>query len=60
LTAYYGDDSLLNLSKKIKKDDPKSSSYWDKFHKDFSFTSNDFVGVDGFGSNEKNTLGLEE
>ncbi len=58
MPAYYGDDALLYLSKQIKKDDPKSSSHWDKFHKDFSFTGNDFVGVDGFGSNEKKYTGL--
>ena len=60
MPAYYGDDAILHLSEQVKRVDPKSSSHWDKFHKDFSFFRGEFTGVDGFGSNEKKYTGLRK
>jgi putative sugar O-methyltransferase len=52
-------DIFTFLSEEIKKNDPGSSSHWNKFHSDFEFTGEGFKGLKGFGGTSKPYTGLQ-
>lgn len=56
---YFGSDAISFLSNEQIKDDPGSSSHWNKFHSDFEFTGNSFKGLKGFGGSSKPHSGLK-
>lgn len=60
MPIFYGDDAITYLGKKVKQQDPKSSSHWDLHHSNFSFDGEIFSGIEGFGSNESQYKGLRK
>lgn len=60
MSVYQGEQIISYLSAKINQPDEKSSSHWNKYHKDFGFYGNRFSGVKGFGNNEKQYSGLKK
>ena len=60
MTVFYGDEAVTHLSQEAKRIDKKSSSHWDKFHKNFSFSGQEFTGINGFGSNEEEYTGFKK
>tara|TARA_B100001059_G_C17806849_1_gene569722 strand:- start:710 stop:1642 length:933 start_codon:yes stop_codon:yes gene_type:complete len=60
MPIYYGDEAITYLGKKVKQQDPKSSSHWNMHHSNFSFDGKIFSGVTGFGSNENQYKGLRK
>ncbi len=56
---HHGVDTISFLSQEIIKDDPGSSSHWNKFHSDFEFTGSGFKGLKGFGGSSKPYTGLK-
>lgn len=57
--TYNGSEAIAFLSDEVIKDDPGSSSHWNKFHSDFQFTGNGFKGLKGFGGSSKPYTGLK-
>ena len=48
-----GQNIINELTKSINKDDKTTSSYWKKYHSNFSFENGNLKGLGAFGSNKK-------
>jgi putative sugar O-methyltransferase len=47
-----GNKAIQHLAGVIEKEDPAASSHWRKYHTGFTFTGDDFSGIQGFGNLE--------
>jgi putative sugar O-methyltransferase len=60
MPKYYGMDAISYLSSKQQQKDKSSSSYWDKYHTNFSFKDGKFSELPMIGSDGKKHVGFRK
>jgi|APSaa5957512535_1039671.scaffolds.fasta_scaffold466195_1 hypothetical protein len=55
---YSGNEAISFLASEICKEDVGESSHWKKYHSDFKYVGDGFLGLQGFGGNAKPYRGL--
>lgn len=55
---FSGQAAIDYLATEAIKDDPSASSHWQKYHSEFKFDGQGFVGLQGFGGRTKRPTGL--
>lgn len=55
---FSGQAAIDYLTIQATKSDPCASSHWQKYHSGFKFNGYEFEGLEGFGGNDKQPIGL--